>query len=112
MKIENLKPSPNNREYFRRDRQRFIPKNAGCYILATLQDDILYVGLSKNLQRRFGEHLDDSGKTSKTQQGRASIFCWIGCDELHKVERTWLNSCEIEDGTLPILNELRSPVSV
>lgn len=111
MRVEDLKPQPNRRENFRRDRQRFIPANTGCYVLATFHGQVLYVGISKNLRRRFGEHLDDPQKTSKTRDGRAWFFCWFECDELEKVERTWQNSCELEDGSLPVLNELRSPIS-
>ena len=112
MKIEDLKPSPNRRENFLRNRQRFIPDKSGCYVLTTFQDEILYVGLTENLWRRFGEHLDDPQKTSKTENGRAFFFHWLECDELNKVERTWQNECEIADGVLPILNRLKSPVSV
>ncbi len=112
MKVENLKPMPDRRESFRRDRQRFVPEQSGCYVLATFQGDILYVGLAKDLKRRFGDHLDDPKKTSKTENGRVVLFHWFECDELEKVERTWQNECELEDGVLPILNRVKSPVSV
>ena len=112
MKVEHLKPTPDHRENFRRDRQRLIPGNSGCYVLTTFQGDVLYVGLTKDLRRRFGNHLDDPKKTSKTNNGRAFFFYWYECDELEKVERAWQNECESVDGVLPILNGLRSPVTV
>ena len=112
MKIEDLKPSPNRRENFLRKRQRFIPDKSGCYVLTTFQDDILYVGLTNDLRQRFGKHLDDPQKTSKTENGRAFFFHWLECDELNKVERTWLNDCVLTDGALPILNKINSPISV
>lgn len=114
MKVRDLTPFPDHREDFRRGRERFIPKKPGCYVLATFQNDVLYVGLTKNLRRRFGDHLDDPEKISKTGKGTACFFHWLECDDLklEKIERTWQNECELEDGVLPILNSLRSPVSV
>ena len=112
MNVQRLKPWPDHRENFRRDRQRFLPETAGCYVLATFQDVVLYVGLTKDLCRRFGNHLDDPKKTSMTKNGRAFFFYWIECSDLEKVERTWQNECEIVDGSLPILNILKSPVSI
>lgn len=112
MKVENLEPEPDCREYFRRDRQRFIPNQPGCYVLATFHSDVLYVGLSKNLRRRFGEHLDDPKKKANTRKGPAVYFYWVECTELEKVERTWQNSCELEDGVLPLLNDIKSPLSI
>ena len=112
MNVRGLDPQPEHRENFRRDRQKFVPEAAGCYVLASFQGVILYVGLTKDLRRRFGEHLDDSKKTTTTENGRAVFFYWLECDELEKVERTWQNECETVDGALPILNEVRSPVSV
>ena len=112
MKIQYLQPFPDHQENFRRDRERFIPKMPGCYVLATFQNDVLYVGLTKNLRRRFEDHLNDPEKISRTENGTAFFFYWLECDDLEKVERTWQNECELEDGVLPILNSLRSPVSV
>ena len=112
MNVQLLKPCPQHRENFRRDRQKFIPETAGCYVLASFQDIVLYVGLTKDLRRRFGNHLDDPKKTSMTENGRASFFYWLECDELEKVERTWQNECEMADGILPILNRVASPVSI
>ena len=112
MNIQNLDPYPKHREIFRRDRQKFLPNVGGCYVLTSFQDIVLYVGLSKNLRQRFGNHLDDSKKTSMTKNGKAFFFHWLVCDELENIERTWLNECEISDGRLPILNRIASPVSI
>ena len=112
MKIQNLDPCPKHRENFRRDRQKFLPNTSGCYVLASFQDVVLYVGLGENLRRRFGNHLDDPKKTSMTKNGKAFFFYWLVCDELENIERTWLNECEIVDGTLPVLNRIASPVSI
>ena len=112
MNVRLLNPLPTSRENFRRDRQRFVPSQSGCYALVSFQGVVLYVGLTENLSRRFGEHLDDPRKTSSTADGRAFFFYWLECDELGRVERTWQNECELVDGKLPVLNEIRSPISV
>ncbi len=113
MKISSLDPSPKHRINFRRDQQKFVPTKAGCYVLATFVGVVLYIGLTKNLQRRFGDHLDDQHKTSTTEYGSVFYFHWIELElnQLEKVERTWQNECELEDGVLPILNKIKSPVS-
>lgn len=111
MKIENLNPKPSCRENFRRDRRIFVPEMSGCYALATFEEDILYIGLAKNLRRRLIDHLNDPRKISKTSNGRAFFFYWLECDELEKIERTWQNSCVLSDGRLPVLNKIVSPVS-
>lgn len=111
MNVRDLVPVPDERENFRRDRERFVPERSGCYALATFEGLVLYVGLSKDLRRRFGDHLDDPGKVSKTRYGRAFFFYWRECDDLERIERTWLNECELDDGSLPILNKLSSPIS-
>ena len=110
MNVRSLTPRPKDRENFRRDRQKFLPASGGCYVLVSYEDIVLYVGLTANLRRRFGEHLDDPRKTSKTANGRAVFFYWLTCDELEKIERTWQNECETADGVLPILNRLASPI--
>ncbi|MDE2666862.1 MAG: GIY-YIG nuclease family protein [Acidobacteriota bacterium] len=112
MKVSLLKPFPEHRENFRRDRQRFIPAKSGCYALVSFEGVVLYVGLTRNLRRRFGDHLDDPGKRSLTEKGRAFFFYWLQCDEFQKVERTWQHECELVDGNRPILNRICSPISV
>ena len=112
MNVQCLTPRPTSRENFRRNRQQFIPVAQGCYVLTTFQDVVLYVGLSKDLRRRFGEHLDDPKKTSTTHDGRVFFFYWLECDKLEKIERTWQNECELMDGVLPIMNRTSSPIAI
>ena len=112
MNVQRLQPCPEYRENFRRDRQRFLPEAAGCYVLASFHDVVLYVGLTKDLRRRFGDHLNDPKKSSTTANGRAFFFYWLECEEVEKVERTWQNECMVVGGTLPILNDVASPVSI
>jgi hypothetical protein len=77
-------------------------------VLATFDEDVLYVGLAKNLGRRMGQHLDSPEKVNATSLGRAVWFFWLSCVELNKVERTWMNIYAQHHGTLPVLNKIYS----
>lgn len=113
MKISDLIPPPPHYKPFRRDKEKFIPKEAGCYVLTTFEDVVLYIGLTENLQRRFAQHLDDPQKIKPTENGKASKFYWVEeKNNFHKIERSWLNRHEELEGVLPILNKIKSPVSV
>lgn len=112
MKVSDLIPLPTFKEGFRRAQSRFISKESGCYVLATFDDEILYVGLAKNLRRRFVQHLDTAEKIAATAKGRAVWFFWLECEELPKVERTWMNAYQLKHAKLPILNKVYSPTSV
>lgn len=83
---------------------------AGCYVLATFSGVVLYVGLSADLRRRMGQHLDSPAKTGCTELGRAVIFHWLECDPPNRVERTWMNTHIEHEGRLPILNSVYSPI--
>lgn len=111
MKLTELTPHPTNTEPFRRNRERFIPAAAGCYALTNFEQDVLYIGLTNNLRRRINEHLDNPEKTKLTHKGRATLFHWIETTDVNKVERTWLNTHLLSEGTLPPLNKLYSPTS-
>lgn len=111
MNIGELIPSPTKREGFRRNRLRFIPECGGCYVLTSFDGNVLYVGLTKNLKRRMGQHLDNPEKLSATSNGRAVWFSWLECNDLSKVERTWMNIYSQHHGTLPILNKIYSALS-
>ena len=114
MNIGELNPQPNESESFRKDRLRFIPEASGCYALTTFEKNILYIGLAKNLKRRMKEHLGNDKKTSETVNGRAVVFYWMKAEEknINKLERTWLNTHIHNEGKLPMLNNIYSPISV
>ncbi|EIM72617.1 hypothetical protein A33O_18244 [Nitratireductor aquibiodomus RA22] len=112
MKVGDLSPRPAAKEPFRRSQMRFVTEKSGCYVLATFDEDMLYVGLAKNLRRRFGQHLDTPEKVTATANGRAVWFFWLECADLEKVERTWLNSHALAHGAWPILNKVYSPTAV
>lgn len=111
MKLDQLIPRPEGVESFRRSRQKFVPETSGCYVLATFAHEILYIGLATNIRSRMGNHLDDVEKRSLTEDGRAVWFAWLPCEELNKVERTWMNEHAIAEGRLPLLNRAYSPTA-
>jgi hypothetical protein len=111
MNISELVPQPSHCETFARNRVRFIPDRPGCYVLTTFPKVVLYIGQATNLRRRMGAHLDSSEKTKETKSGRAILFFWFECLDLSRVERTWMNIHLIQDGSLPELNSVYSPIN-
>jgi len=109
MKIGELIPQPLCYGMFRRSQTRFVPDTPGCYLLTTISRVVLYIGLTDNLRRRMNEHLDGGKKTVATELGRAVLFFWLETREMHKVERTWMNTHVQHEGFLPILNKVYSP---
>jgi hypothetical protein len=103
-------PAPEQHETFRRDRQKFVPATPGCYALTTFSGVVLYVGLTLDLRKRMGDHLDNPSKTRETEIGRAVLFHWLSCENINVVERTWMNTHIEHEGRLPVLNDVYSPV--
>ena len=112
MNVRDLKPAPTNVEPFRRDCVKHVPAKSGCYVLTTALGHILYVGLATNLRGRFEQHLDNPEKTRPTPEGRALSFHWLETKILEGTERGWLNSHELVEGRIPVLNKVHSPVSL
>ncbi len=112
MIIAALTPPPAKAERFQRKNERFIPERSGCYVLSTFENAVLYVGLASNLRRRMNQHLDSQEKTGLTELGRAAWFHWIEGDEIHQIERTWLNIHMTHEGRMPVLNKVFSPISM
>ena len=111
MNVADLVPFPPHVESFNRNRERFVPEASGCYALTTFSRVVLYVGLAKNLRTRMNNHLDSEAKTAVSPEGRATLFFWIESNEIHKIERTWMNIHIQHEGQLPTLNSVYSPVS-
>jgi hypothetical protein len=109
MKVSVLVPEPIKNEAFRRSMESLIPEQSGCYALTNYSRDIMYVGLAKNLRRRFIQHLDSNQKTAVTKLGRATLIFWLETSEIDKVERTWMNIHIQHEGMLPLLNSVYSP---
>ena len=112
MNVANLRHQPQEKVLFQLSVYRQVPEDSGCYVLTSFDGHILYIGQSKNLQRRFEQHLDNLAKTQPTSQGRAVWFYWLLYDELHlnALERGWLNEHAAVEGNLPVLNAASPPV--
>ena len=110
-KITVLRPKPETKVFFELCEYLKVPETSGCYVLTNNSGDILYIGQTDNLHRRFQEHLDDSQKTQLTSEGRVFWFYYLLCEErdLDLLENSWLNVYETYNGHLPILNKRRAP---
>lgn len=109
MKVDQLDPAISKWEPFSLSRSKFVPTTAGCYVLSTFEETVLYVGLAGDLHRRFMQHLENPGKTKATTYGRATKFYWLETLDTNRVERTWLNIHVHHEGRFPILNKVYSP---
>lgn len=110
MKADQLRPAPMHFEGFRRDRHRHIPEASGNYVLTRIDNTILYVGLTKNLRKRFLQHLDRPEKISPTVHGRAVLFHWLESADTCSVERGWIFMHCNQEGARPVLNKADSPL--
>lgn len=113
MKIDELTPKPTDKVQFKLASYKAVPQENGCYVLTTFDNDILYIGLAKNLNNRFKQHLDNPEKTNPNLEGKVIWFHFTTFDpkNLPKLERTWLNQFSNKHGRLPTLNKVNSPVS-
>jgi hypothetical protein len=113
VKIEDLNPVPVRKVQFKLAFLMQVPAESGCYVLATFDGTILYIGLARKLKVRFKQHIDGSEKVKPTAEGKAVWFYYLGYNEgnLPKLERTWLNHFQSYEGRLPILNLVNSPLS-
>lgn len=85
-----------------------VPSKPGCYMLASFYGDVLYVGMTNNLQRRMEEHLDNSRMMQRTSFGLASWFYFRSLSEecLYQTERHLLSRYKFKEGQLPPLNRI------
>jgi excinuclease UvrABC nuclease subunit len=113
MKTEVLVPPPDNRIEFSYQKVKFVPAKAGCYALTNFFNDIVYIGLATNLNRRVRDHLANKEKIRTTAKGIAYWFHYRlveNANRLNSVERGWLNQYELNYGELPVLNKAHSPL--
>src|SRR4051812_38071391 len=93
MKVGQLIPQATLRVRFTLRELKFVPRGPGCYLLTNFDGDILYVGLTDELHRRFQDHRDNKEKCGPTPLGVAFWFYFLPCPikQLQRIERTWLN---------------------
>lgn len=114
MLISDLSPSVSIRKQFLWSENRDVPAVAGCYAIASYDLLVLYVGLAtKSIKARMADHLDSAEK----RRGAGLVlpywfyFRTFASQEVHAVERGWLNESILRDGKFPPLNHAHSPIS-
>lgn len=87
---------------------KFAPESSGCYILASIYDDVLYIGQTENLSRRMEEHWKDPRMTQPTQLGLSFWFYYqdVPIEELRFTERSLLAQHVFGHGRLPPFNRI------
>jgi hypothetical protein len=112
VKVDQLVPAVQSRVEFSLKARKFVPSAVGCYVLSTFEHEILYVGLTDDLNRRFFQHRETPEKSAPTPVGRAFWFHYLQCPEheINRIERTWLNEHLEMHGVWPVLNKANSPL--
>ncbi len=113
VKIDHLRPVPDQRVQFAWSHHITVPEQPGCYALVTYSGEVLYVGLAtSNIRGRMGSHLDSSIKRQVGPLGGPYWFYYLlrSPTEVGPVERGWMNQAIMQDGTMPPLNKVYSPL--
>ena len=113
MKVDKLRPPPNERTEFAWSHHVTVPGLPGCYVLANYSEEVLYVGLaSVSIRDRMGIHLDTEAKRKPGPFGVPFWFYYllIPSGPVAPTERGWMNQAILEDGSMPILNKVYSPL--
>ena len=106
MRVQTLDSRFTSRARFARWAELDVVGAAGCYALANVSDEVLYIGQSANLRRRFIQHLDDRGKTGSTAKGPAHWFYYfkVPASGLKRTEDALLARYKFHTTQLPPLN--------
>lgn len=106
MKASQITDLDTHRIPFRLAESGRLPIIGGCYFLSHLDGEVLYIGQTINLNRRFQEHISDVRMTSQTPLGRALWFEWVilANHTLELMESTYLAKYQASHFALPPLN--------
>lgn len=106
MKVTALLAPMSGRVPFRRSELVRAPREPGCYALASIEDDVVYVGQSERLQRRMEQHLDDPRMNAQTPFGLPVWFYYmlLPDERLVQYETQLLVRFKAIEGHLPSLN--------
>jgi hypothetical protein len=113
MQVDDLKPQPQCTIRFLWSSLDYAPQAAGCYVLATFDKKVLYVGLaSSDIRSRMRSHLQDPNKIASPGIGMPFWFFFIEApsQSVNSIERGWLHECLLADGQWPVFNEADSPL--
>lgn len=113
MKVDKLRPLPDRQTQFAWTHHVTVPAKPGCYALVSFKGDVLYMGLaSSSIQSRMGTHLDTPDKRKTGVLGVPFWFYYVIAEatEVNRIERGWMNQALLEDGAMPLLNKVYSPL--
>jgi hypothetical protein len=111
--VEHLLPRPDQSTQFAWSHCVTVPEKPGCYALVTYGGEVLYVGLAAvNVRTRMQVHLDTAEKRAGGADGVPFWFYYLlrKASEVNAIERWWMNQAFLEDGEMPVLNKIYSPV--
>ena len=112
MEAGELRPGIERRVSFTLSSGGIVPDQPGCYALTTFSGEIVYIGQTDDLNRRFAEHCGDPDKRVMTPFGVVQFLQFRRCplSDLNDLESTWTNQYEMRNGgELPYLGRLRPP---
>ena len=83
-----------------------VPILPGCYALANIHDDVLYIGQTTNLRRRMEDHRNDFRMNQRTHLGISSWFYYWNTpiNDLRSVESQLFVKYKFVHGEWPPLN--------
>jgi hypothetical protein len=113
MRVECLTPYPDQKTQFAWSCHVTVPDQPGCYALVTYGGNILYVGLATtSIRSRMGSHLDTDAKRKGSGLGVPFWFYYLvrAMGEVAPIERGWMNQSILQDGEMPPLNKVYSPL--
>lgn len=110
MLVAGLIPVPLERVEFSYSEVHNVPDATGCYVLASFNGVVLYVGQGR-LAQRLGVHLSDREKRARTQHGVVYWFYYTECSErdMNLLEGGWVNQHKNSEGVRPFLNKIDPP---
>lgn len=108
MIISSLNPKLPARVQFRFSEALRVPERSGCYVLASIHGDVIYIGQSANLNQRMQQHLDTPRMTQTTSAGLAVWFYYslLPPEKLNLIESQLLFNFKAVEGKLPPLNRI------
>jgi hypothetical protein len=113
MQVNRLSPLPDQKAPFAWSYHVTVPNDPGCYALVTFGGAVLYVGLATgSVRNRMAGHLDDAAKRKGADVGVPFWFYYIlrSANEVPAIERGWMNQAVLNDGEMPPLNRIYSPI--
>jgi excinuclease UvrABC nuclease subunit len=90
-----------------------VPEQSGCYAIVNYGGDVLYLGLAtRSIRDRMEAHLETPAKRKAGNLGAPFWLYYVvrPAVEVLSIERGWMNQAILEDGSMPPLNKIYSPL--